>query len=231
MLTLCPFGCLNVHASLLPRHRGASPISAAILAGDRETGVSFMRMDEGLDTGPVYDMRRHTLKGQETALDLEDRLAGLAAAHAAECIWRVAREGLQPVAQAAEGAVYAPKLRKKDGEVDWRRSAEAIERQTRALTPWPRAYSWLRLQDRAQRIQITAAAVVPRACKTQPGEVIQADKHAWIVACGGDALRLIRVIPEGRGDMDAAAFLRGCPVPVASRLGSEICERAEVPQS
>ena len=219
LLELPKFGCFNVHASLLPRHRGASPINAAILCNDTETGISFMKMDQGLDTGPVYEMPRLQLRPEDTAETLEERLAELAAGRVADCIWRVCREEMASVAQAASGATYAAKLKKEDGVVDWELPAEVLERRIRAFLPWPRAYFWLDIPKGKRRIQITVAEVIETGgdC-SHAGKILQADKNGWVVGCGTNALKLQRVIPEGRNEMAAGEFLRGCNIPVTSRI-------------
>jgi methionyl-tRNA formyltransferase len=219
LLALPAFGCLNVHASLLPRHRGAAPVSAAILAGDRETGVSFMKMDRGLDTGPVYRRFPVSLRGDETTGSLEARLAELAAAGIVACVEGVCRGREQPVPQPAVGVTHAAKLTKRDGELDWSLSAVEIERRVRAFIPWPRVCFRLPQAQSGRRIQITAAAVVA-AADGAAGQVLQADADGWVVACGHASLRLIRLVPEGRREMTAAEFLRGCRVPVGLHLWS-----------
>jgi len=212
LLGLPCYGCMNVHASILPRHRGASPVTAAILAGDKETGVTFMRIDEGLDTGPVYRVVRQELTGAETTEELEHQLAELAGGHVVECVHDVCHRKLAPVPQPVEGATYAKKLKKQDGEIDWTASADVIERQIRAFQPWPRSFFRVPSRKVPRRVQVIAATVEPGNTDCAAGTVIQADKQGWIIACGEGALRLARVIPEGRSQMDACAFLRGSPV-------------------
>lgn len=217
LLELAPFGCLNVHASLLPRHRGAAPVNAAILAGDEVTGVTFMRMDAGLDTGPIYETHTLPLQGRETAPDLEADLARLAAEHLATCMDRICRQGLSATPQSAIGVSYARKLKKEDGLIDWTNPAPVIERQVRAMLPWPTAFFLVETGKRTKRIKVTAAAVQQSIITcARPGETLQADNGAWLVACGSGALELLRVVPEGRNEMTAMEFLRGCTTPVVS---------------
>lgn len=219
ILTLPKFGCFNVHSSLLPRWRGASPINAAILHGDAEAGVCFMAMDQGLDTGGVYDTIRIPLTGRETAETLEETMARLAAECIGDCLVRVCREGLAAVPQPAEGMTYAPKLKKDDGLISWANPAQVIERQVRGLLPWPRAHFQLATPKGPCNLQVTQAEPLPLpAGQYRPGDVIQADNNGWVVACGEDALALRRVIPEGRQEMAAADFMRGHRVPVGSNL-------------
>ncbi len=219
LLALPATGCINIHASLLPRHRGAAPVSAAILAGDDETGISFMKMDEGLDTGPVYLKVRTPIGPLETAGELERRLACLAAQHAEAVIWGAAREGLPTREQTEENATYAVKLQKKDGLVDWRRSAFEIGRHVRALFPWPKAFTFFPTRKGLRRVQL--AAVTPEAalCDAPPGTILKADdSHGLIVACGAGRLCLDRLVPEGRREMGAAEFLRGHPLQQGTML-------------
>ncbi len=219
VLALPRHGCLNIHASLLPEYRGAAPIQAAILSGDAETGVSFMRMDKGLDTGPVYEAHRTVISERDTADVLEEKLALLAAEHVADCIMNVCAGGLTPAAQDDERASYAPKIEKKGGAIDWAQPAETIARQVRAMFPWPKAYFRLAAEGGSRRIQVTeAVACGPTCSQAPPGQVLTADPESWTAACGKGALALMRIVPEGRREMDSAAFLRGFPVPVGSSL-------------
>ena len=217
LLALPRFGCLNVHASLLPRHRGAAPIQAAILTGDPETGISFMRMDQGLDTGPVYIQYQVPLEGTETAATLEPRLAQVAGEHVVDLVRRICRQGLKPSPQPAAGATVARKLQKDSGRIHWDLEAAQVARQVRAYQPWPGAWFLLPAPKGTRRLTVTVARAVPLGLAAAiPGEVIQADPKGWVIACGRDAIQLERVIPDGRGEMTAPEFLRGCPV--ASKL-------------
>lgn len=221
LFTLPRCGCLNAHASLLPRHRGASPIQAAILAGDAETGISFMQIDQGLDTGPVYRQVRLPLRGDETGDSLESTLAELGAAHLPACVRDVCAGGVQPVAQPDADATLVRKIKKEQGLLDWRQDCRQLERQIRAFHPWPGTWFHLPSAKGLRRVAVTAARVRPDLCAAA-GEIVQADAHAWVVACGSGALELSRVIPEGRGEMGAAEFLRGCPVATGTRLEHDI---------
>jgi methionyl-tRNA formyltransferase len=199
-------GCLNIHASLLPRWRGAAPIHAAILAGDAETGVTIMQMDAGLDTGPML-LRGAAPIGPRTRLgEMHDTLAAMGAALAL----RALAEDPHPVAQPAEGATYAPRLTREDGRIDWTLPAARIERQTRAFDPWPGAFSTLG----SEVLKVLEAEVV--AGTGQPGLVLDA---ALTVACGEHALRITRLQRAGRGPVTAGDFLRGFALPAGSRLG------------
>jgi len=198
-------GCLNIHASLLPRWRGAAPIAAAILAGDAETGVTIMRMDEGLDTGPILLRAAVPITPATTASELHDRLAALGAG----LILRALAENPPAVPQPV-GATFAPKLGREDGRIDWSRDADAIARQVRALNPWPGTFTTFG----ESTLKILAARPAPGS--GAPGMVLDED---FTVACGQGALRPLRVQLAGRPAMDADAFLRGHRVPPGTRLG------------
>jgi methionyl-tRNA formyltransferase len=189
-------GCLNIHASLLPRWRGAAPMQAAILAGDPETGVTIMQMDAGLDTGPILLREAVPIGPQTTCGELHQVLAELGAT----LVVRALAETPSLVPQPAEGVTYAPKLTRADGRIDWTRDAAAIERQVRAFDPWPGAFTTLD----GQVLKVLAAEVA--AGVGVPGMALN-DRLA--VACGVGVLRLTRVQLAGRNAMSADAFLRG----------------------
>jgi len=198
-------GCLNIHASLLPRWRGAAPIQAAILAGDRESGVTIMQMDEELDTGPMLLSEAVPLGPRATATWLHDQLAALGA----RLILRALAEAPIPVPQPAAGMTYAPKLTRESGRLDWARPAPALDRQVRALNPWPGTFATLG----GETLKVLEAA--PEPGSGAPGEVLDG---ALLVACGEGALRLLRVQRPGRAPMPAADMLRGRVVPQGTRL-------------
>ncbi len=206
-------GCLNLHPSLLPRWRGAAPIQRAIMAGDAETGVTVMRMDEGLDTGDALLVRRVAIDAGTTGGALHDSLAELGARAVVETLAGLDRGRLRPVPQPAAGATYAAKIGPGDRALDWRRPAAALERQVRALTPRPGAW----FACGGERVRAAAAAAVPAAAPAAPGAVLD---EALTVACGEGALRLLRVQRQGRREMDAAAFLRGFDLPPGRVLPS-----------
>ena len=196
-------GCLNVHASLLPRWRGASPIQHAILAGDRETGIAIMRMDEGLDTGPILLAESLTIGPAETGGSLHDRLASLGARLIAEALESLAAGKLVPRPQPAEGACYAPKLTREDGRLDWRRPAEELARRVRALNPRPGAWC----DAGHERLRVLAAEAI--AGNGPPGRLLD---DRLTIACGNGALRLVQIQRPGRSAMGAEEFLRGYPL-------------------
>ncbi len=199
-------GCLNIHASLLPRWRGAAPIHAAILAGDAESGVTIMRMEEGLDTGPML-LKEATRIGPETTVQaLHDSLAEIGA----RLILRALAEDPPGIPQPDEGVTYAPKLTKEDGRLDWTQDAATLERRVRALNPWPGTF----FGHGGEQVRVLAARVEPGA--GAPGTVLD---DAALIACGAGALRLTRLQRPGRAPLPADAFLRGCALPRGSVLG------------
>jgi len=199
-------GCLNIHASLLPRWRGAAPIQAAIMAGDAETGITIMQMDAGLDTGPMLLRQSVPITHATTTALLHDTLAGLGA----RLILRALAEPASPVPQPEDGATYAPKLTRDDGRIDWQRDAATIERQVRAYDPWPGTFTLLD----GVALKVLAAAFATGA--GAPGTVLD---DALTIACGDGALRLTRVQLPGRAAMDTDAFLRGRKVRAGTMLG------------
>ncbi len=198
MLDAPRLGCLNIHASLLPRWRGAAPIQAAILAGDTETGITIMRMDEGLDTGPMLLRQAIPIGPRTTTPELHDALAVLGA----DMIVRALADLSEGVSQPAEGATYAAKLTREDARLDITRDADALDRQVRALTPWPGTTA----RYAGETLKILQAE--PAQGGGPPGTVIDA---RFTMACGIGALRLLRVQRPGRPAVAGDAFLRGVP--------------------
>jgi methionyl-tRNA formyltransferase len=230
LLAVPPLGGINLHGSLLPRHRGAAPVQWAIREGDAVTGVSVIHMTPALDAGNVIVARATEVGPRETAADLEPRLAELGAGAVVEAVDRmqaalaatgsVAGIGL---AQDAAQATRAPRLTKADGVVDWSWPAPRIERLRRALEPWPRLSTFLRRGDGPpQRLVLEDVAVAPAtpAPDAAPGTVLVASGDRLVVACGdGTALEILRLVPEGRRSMSAAEFLRGSPLLAGKQFG------------
>ncbi len=207
VLALPPHGCVNVHASLLPRWRGASPISAAIAAGDAVTGVTIMQMDAGLDTGPILTQRSEAICPDDTAGALGARLAELGAALLIETLPGYLAGLIQPQPQDETRATKCGLLKKEDGRIDWRRSAVEIERHVRAMSPWPSAFT--RWEGRLLRVLRAAPRIVDAQQAALPfGRVFLAGK-ALCVRCGDGAVELIEVQPEGKRPMPGADFARG----------------------
>ena len=229
LLELPPHGCLNVHTSLLPKYRGAAPIQWAIAEGETETGVTIMKMDAGLDTGPVLATRRTPILGTDDSLTLHDRLAQLGAALLVETIPDYVGGRILPQAQPAEGASYAAKIKKEDGRIDWNLPAKKIWNRLRAFTPWPGAFtcwsssfSLIRPQDTRERepqpqlLKIWKAEVMEK--DGQPGVIRSADKTGIVVGCGQGALRILELQREGGRRLLAEQFLTGCPLKPGARF-------------
>ena len=197
------FGCLNLHASLLPRWRGAAPLQRAIMSGDSETGVAVMQMEAGLDTGPVLASQRWPIDDTTTTPGLHDQLAEIGAPLMVETLEALAAGTATATPQPEDGVTYAAKIDKAEARIDWNRPAIDIDRQIRALNPFPGAW----FETDGQRIKVHAAAVVEG--DGQPGEVLD---DRLTVACGKGALRLIRLQRQGKSAVDADAFLRGFAV-------------------
>lgn len=206
-LQLPRHGCLNIHASLLPRWRGAAPIQRAILAGDSETGITIMQMDEGLDTGDM--LLRHTcpIAENDTAQSLHDRLAGMGADSIMEALRLLQAGRLAPVKQDNDAACYAPKLLKSEALIDWQQDAQQIERTVRAFNPFPVCHTSLN----GVAIKIWQAGLCA-GMRGEPGRVLAADKSGITVACGKDALRLEILQRPGGKAQPAAQFLQAMPV-------------------
>ncbi len=200
-------GCLNIHASLLPRWRGAAPIHRAIMAGDEATGVCIMQMEEGLDTGPVLLRRATPIGAEETTDQLHDRLSVLGAALIVEALAQL--DNLSPEAQPEEGVTYAHKIDKAEARVDWSKPAVEVDRLIRGLSPFPGAWTMLG----QERVKLLASRVA--SGEGTPGEALD---DALCVACGEGAVQLLRLQRAGKGAQDRETFLRGQPVPKGTQF-------------
>jgi methionyl-tRNA formyltransferase len=215
LLRLPRLGCVNLHASLLPRHRGAAPVQAALLAGDDTTGVTTMAMDEGLDTGPILLQREVPIEPGENALELQGRLARIGAELMVETVERLAAGTLRPTPQRHELATLAPRLRKEDGWLDWRAPAREVAARVRAMTPWPGAFTTLRgeplriLEARPLDATSEAAGVISPS-EREPGAVLGRIGDGFAVRCGdGGALLVLGVQRPGRRALAAVDFWNG----------------------
>ena len=204
------FGCINLHASLLPRWRGAAPIERAILAGDAETGLSIFQMEEGLDTGPVYAAQPVPIGSSTTALELHEQLAHVAAEMLPHVIAGIGAGTLRATPQPEDGVTYARKLAREEGQLNFGEPAEVIERRLRALNPAPGCWC----EARGERLGVLAGEVVPGS--DAPGTVLALP---LTVACGGKALRITLVQRAGRRPMSPEELQRGFVLPVGTRLG------------
>jgi methionyl-tRNA formyltransferase len=207
-------GCLNIHASLLPRWRGAAPIHRAIEAGDAQSGITIMQMDEGLDTGDMLLVEREPIRHEDSTGTLHDRLAALGGRLIVEALELAACGGLRPEPQPAEGVSYAHKIEKAEALVDWTLPAAVIERRLRAFDPFPGAHT----THAGEAIKLWAGACV--AAQGAPGEVLAAGAEGITVACGEGALRLTQLQRAGGKRLGAADFLRGFALTPGQRLGA-----------
>ncbi len=224
LLTLPPRGCINIHASLLPRHRGASCIQAALLAGDAETGITIIQMDAGLDTGDCLAQAAVKIGSQETASALHDRLAELAPVALAQAVAGVLDSSLRPDVQDEALATYAPKLSRQDGEIDWNQPVATIERRMRALYSWPGSYTFFQNAKGEQKRLKVLPPVISHAgadAVAAAGTILldEAGGTQVRVACGEGVLELGQVQPEGSKVMSAAEWVRGAGVETGKTLG------------
>ncbi len=208
VLEIPRLGCINIHASLLPRWRGAAPIQRSLLAGDSTTGITIMRMQAGLDTGPMLSSRSTDISAQDTAGSLHDRLAAIGADLLLETLPGIESASVCETPQPEAGATYARKIDKAEAGIDWSLKAEHIWRQVRAFNPWPVAETrWDGRQLRIWEAQLTAATGAPPA--EAPGSVLAASAQGIDVACGQGILRVRRLQLAGRKPLDAGDFLKG----------------------
>ena len=231
VLDLPPCGCLNLHASLLPKYRGAAPIPAAILAGEAETGVTVMRMDAGVDTGPIYAQAREPIRPDDTSATLGVRLAELSARLMLHTLPKILHRDIQPIEQDHAQATLSPKIDKDDGRIDWSRPALHIDRMIRAYTPWPGAAThWQGQQLRIVRASVNEYAANQRigesanvgaVSRRRPGEVIQIGNSGAGVVTGDGVLELREVQLAGKRAMPIEEFLRGHPKFIESVLTAE----------
>jgi len=206
-------GCFNLHASLLPRWRGAAPIQRAIMAGDKATGVQVMRMTEGLDEGPVLLSETVGIEADDTAGSLHDKLAAVGAAMLPRALGAIARGQAVETPQPSDGVTYAKKIKPAEARIDWSRPARELDCHIRGLSPFPGA--WFELETPRGPVRVKALLSRPGLGHGAPGEVLDDE---LLVACGEGAVRLLRLQREGRGAQNADEFLRGTPVTAGARL-------------
>lgn len=216
ILEIPRFGCINVHTSLLPKYRGAAPIQAALLNGDSETGVTIMAMEEGLDTGPIISQRTIPIDANDDAQTLHDKLAKVGAELLAPTLidFSVGKIKAQPQDHAR--ATHVKKIKKEDGLLDWTQPARVLQNRIRAFTPWPGAFSFQKTESKNKLLKIWRAEV--QNGNGVPGTVLAADNAGIVIACGQDALRIVRLQREGGRQMSAAEFLQGNPIRVGEQL-------------
>ena len=206
-------GCINVHASLLPKYRGASPIQRVILDGEKETGITIMQMNEGLDTGDILYKKSLELAPDETFETLHDRLMNLGGEALLEALPLIEEGKITPVIQDDSLSNYAPLIKKEDGKIDWKKNSDQLYAQVRAFNPWPGAFT----RQGGKVLKIWGAE--PAEGKGNPGEIIEVDKKSFTVACGEGALKIVSLQPEGKKKMDTASFLLGNKIETGTKLG------------
>lgn len=211
-------GCLNLHASLLPRLRGAAPITWAIVRGETETGISLMQMDEGCDTGPVYSMHRIPIGENTTADELTVQMGELAARVVRADLLRVLSGELKAQPQDSAGVTLAPILKKEDGKIDWQKPARDVHNHIRGMTSWPGAFTTV--EGKILKVLETRVASEDAGEGAAPGAVVEASKHGVIVACGHGRIALLRAQMEGRKALPAADLVAGRSLRTAMMLGA-----------
>lgn len=207
ILNIPRHGCLNVHTSLLPKYRGAAPIQRAMLDGAKSTGVTIMKMDAGLDTGPILATAETPVHDSDNAQILLNRLGSMGAELLVQTIPGYVAGRIHPRPQPTEGVSYAPKIKKQEGRIDWTQPAQAVWNRVRALVPWPGAFTMVAGEQRDHLLKIWIAEVCDRSGK--PGTVLSADKTGIVVGCGEGSLAILVVQPEGKRQMTAAEFIAG----------------------
>ncbi len=215
ILDIPRLGCLNVHASLLPRYRGAAPINWAVARGEPVTGITIMRMDEGMDTGPMLHAREMPIGAEDTAETMFTKLSILGAEAMSEALRRLQEGSLVETPQDASLATYAPMLRKEHGRIDWSRPASEVRNLVRGMTPWPSAFAL----HGGRMLKVLSSSVIASPVPAgEPGEIVALGRDGISVACGEGALRLRVVQPEGGKAMDAWAYAQGRRLPAGERL-------------
>lgn len=215
ILEMCPYGCVNVHASLLPKYRGAAPIQWAIIDGEEVTGVTTMQMNEGLDTGDMLLKTEVVIEPKETGGSLHDKLSEAGAALCVETLKALEAHTVTPIPQGEMTTAYAKMLDKQLGNIDWKKSATEIERLIRGLSPWPSAYtSWS-----GKVMKIWDASALEETERNVPGTIVRVEKDAFYVQTGSGLLKVSELQIPGKKRMDAGAFLRGYQVKEGEILG------------
>lgn len=215
ILALPRFGCVNIHASLLPKYRGAAPINQCIIDGEQETGVTIMQMDAGIDTGDILTQKKVIIEDKETAETLFDKLSQAGAALIVETLPMIERGEITPVKQDESLAGYVKMMDKSRGKIDWASDAVSIERLVRGLNPWPSAYT----SCQGKTVKIWRSDVVAAEAAQQPGTIVSVGKDFFDVACGSGNLRIYELQLEGKKRMDTKSFLLGNPWRAGMLLG------------
>ena len=216
ILDLPKFGCINIHASLLPKYRGAAPIQWAVIDGEEKTGITIQQMTEGVDPGDILLQKEYTLSKDETGASLFDRLCDLGAEAVVEAMEKIENGTICPIPQKEEDATHAKMLSKAMGEIDFSKEAAVIERLVRGLNSWPSAYTFYK----GKTMKIWKADVHSLSSEQKPGTVIAKDKESFTVACGKDALEILEIQLEGKRRMSVKDFLLGCSIEIGELLGN-----------
>jgi len=213
-------GAINVHASLLPKYRGAAPVNYAILHGEQESGVTIFQIEPSLDSGPMLGKAATPIGSEETAGELEARLAQLGAKLAQQVVTELAAGTANPIPQDHDAATFAPKMEKSLGAIDWSRTAEAVDWQIRAAQPWPKPFTfWCHGEGKPMRLVVPKVRPIDAHSAELPGTVLADDAGRLLVQTGGDVVEIIEIQPEGKRVMSSKDFLRGHAVPPGDRFG------------
>jgi methionyl-tRNA formyltransferase len=218
ILDIPPFGCLNVHASLLPKYRGAAPIQWAIINGETETGVTIMKIDAGLDSGPILTKRVVEIQPDDTAQTLHDKLAQAGSELLIETIPPYINGKITPQPQDDSQATYAPKIQKEHAKIDWSLPSRDIINRIRAFNPWPVAYTFIGTGGKKTMLKIWSAIEIPLPTTSAPGSIIEVTKEGFKVACGKGAILVTSVQPENSRIMTAKEYLAGHKLEVGTML-------------
>ena len=210
ILNLPKYGCINIHSSILPKYRGASPIISAIINQEIETGVTFMEMAKGLDTGDIYKILNYPLNMQKSAGIVEYELGKLAADNCADILDGIMSGKLTKTAQDHSQATVCHKIKKAQGRINWNETANQVVAKINGFNPWPGAFFTFRTPKRSITIKILEAEIIENIAAATPGEVLEASKHNWLVSCSNQVIKIKKVIPQGKKEMTGVEFLRGC---------------------
>ena len=217
ILDLPKFGCVNIHASLLPKYRGAAPIQWSIIDGEEKTGITIQQMNEGVDTGDILLQKEYTLASDETGESLFERLCDLGAEAIVEALEKIEEGSIVPAKQSEEEATHAKMLTKAMGEIDFYKEADTIERLIRGLNSWPSAYTYYK----GKTLKIWRAKVVSEEnAEEKVGTVIARDKESFTVMCGKNALQILEIQLEGKRRMSVKDFMLGCQMELGEKLGN-----------
>ncbi|MCM8525848.1 MAG: methionyl-tRNA formyltransferase [Lentisphaeraceae bacterium] len=219
VLELPAISCINVHASILPKYRGASPINASILAGDKKTGITFMKMEKGLDSGPVFKVLEVEIDEKDNTETLQDKLAELSALNIATILKNILNGKLTSVEQDHNLATHCKKIKKTDALIDWDVDARTVKSRIHGYFPWPVAYFFLEGPKGSKRISIVSARTCEEKTDEESGTVLDGGKNQWLMACGNNTvLEILKVKPEGKQVMAGSDFLRGSQIQAGDNL-------------